>query len=129
MINLIGIAVIIGDGCMDELWYIATLIIRCRVDGETQDVWTCDEQVRLIKAFSHEEAYEKSIRLGTSEEHSYSNSAGQIVYWEFVGLVDIEVLELRDGQELTSHIFRHTNPDSLVVSRNRLSIFSTHENN
>jgi Domain of unknown function (DUF4288) len=102
-------------------WYVATLIIRCRVEDDP-DPYTCDEQVRLIRARSPEKAYKKALKLGKKEEDSYTNVYGGMVYWEFVGFEDIAELESRiaDGVEIRSRLFGHANPDSLVHAKNKL---------
>lgn len=98
-------------------WYVATLIIRCRVENQPAP-WTCDEQVRVIRAANDDEAYDKAVALGKSEETVYKNGDGEDVFWEFIGLEDLTELDsaIRDGTEIRSRLFGHQDPASLVYS-------------
>jgi uncharacterized protein DUF4288 len=114
---------------MKQKWYIATLIIRSRV-GDEPGPYTCDEQIRVIRAFNADAAYEKAVQISTGEEQTYENSDGENVFWEFVGLEDLEELDsaIRDGTDIRSRLFGHPNPESLVSLRERLQIFQTATN-
>ncbi len=108
---------------MNEKWYVATLIIKSRLTDRVQESWTCDEQVRLLRASSEQIAYEKAIMLGQQEEHSYPAVDGGMVYWEFVGLADLAELDaesIQDGIEIKSRLFSHPDPAALIQTRSEL---------
>ena len=75
---------------MGNIWYVAKLVLQCRVGDGDMGPWTCDEQVRVIKATDDDHAYEKAIGLGKEEEHTYSNVDGETVSWTFIGLSNLE---------------------------------------
>lgn len=107
-------------------WYVATLIIRCRVQNNEIGPWTCDEQIRVLRAPDSGVAYEKALQLGRSEEESYQNADGETVFWEFVGLADLEALfdsTIKDGTEIKSHLFKSDNPVKQVHEREELTVF------
>lgn len=109
-------------------WYVATLIIVSRHKGEPQHLPLCAEQIRLIRAHSADEAYEKALQLGRAEEHAYESIDGNNVSWEFVGLEDLEEIEgksIRDGREVRNRFFNHAHPNNLVSEQERLSVFLT----
>src|SRR5260221_8327196 len=108
-----------------QYWHIATLVVASKVeDGD--DVQTCDEQIRAIRAPNAEIAYEKALQIGKREEHSYQNMYGQTVTWAFVGLDDLDELDntMHDGVEIRSRLFGHRNPSSLVHPKADLSVFA-----
>lgn len=105
-------------------WYVARLLMRYEVGEHDPGPWTCDEQVRLIRCSDAERAFEKAVALGRGEEDSYKNEFGEDVRWMFVGLVELEDLdvdEIAEGSEITSRLFKSKNPDELVRPRERLN--------
>jgi hypothetical protein len=112
---------------MEKQWYVATLILQCRIENTAQKLKTADEQVRVLRAPDIEAAYGKALQLGKNEEHSYENMYGQIVYWEFLGLADLEELPLdetiEDGTEIKSRLLRKKDPMSLVQAKEHLTVF------
>lgn len=115
------------------MWYVATLIIRSKVDNQSTGPWTCQEQIRIIEAPNEDEAYRKSIKLGQGEEHSYRNVYGELVYWEFIGLEDLEELsdeEIQDGMEIRCRFLEKEDPASLVNEKEGLTVYkSRHDDN
>jgi hypothetical protein len=68
-----------------------------------------DRQIRVIRASNDELAYEKAMQLGKKENHSYCNSAGEQVTWEFLGLGNLKCLgqkRISDGTEIHSRLER-----------------------
>ncbi len=116
---------------MKTNWYVATLIIRSRVEGDNSSARPCDEQIRLIRAQDEEIAYQKALKLGKAEEQSYQNGEGETVYWEFVGLANLEELteSIQDGTEIRSRLFDSSNPSSLVRPKDQLSVYLGRSNN
>jgi hypothetical protein len=56
---------------MPNQWYIATLIMRCKVGAHDPGPWTFEEQIRMVAALDVETAYAESLALGKVEEHAY----------------------------------------------------------
>lgn len=113
---------------MEDTWYVATLIIQCRVEGLEARLKTVDEQIRVLLAPNTETAYAKAIQLGKEQEVSYKNMYDVDVYWEFLGLADLEELafdsEISDGTEIRSRLLRRKVPSKLVVPQEELTVFA-----
>ena len=106
-------------------WYIAVIVIASSIKDVSEDAPAVDLQYRLIRAVDHEEAYRRAIELGRNESHSYENSAGSTVRWEFAGLHDLRELdesELVDGTEVYSRIVREK-AGQYIVAKERLTCF------
>ena len=85
-------------------WYIARVVFNI-VSGEGGHTPQFDEQYRLLKARSLEEAYQKAGRTGTLEEEVFLNDKNEMVRRDFVGVSELyPVNELRDGMELFSSV-------------------------
>lgn len=100
-----------------DRWYVATLILQCRVGETEEETWTVDEQIRVIRATDAENAYMKALAIGRDAEHSYTNAYSEVVRWQFLGLADLEELlggEIRDGTEIRSRLFESNEPHLLV---------------
>ncbi len=97
---------------MKNNWYVATILIKAIVNDDTSGPWLYDEQIRVIRAPNEEEAYRKALLFGKEEEQSYLNEYGQIVIWEFSGLINLERLDnpIKDGTEIRSHLFHSIEP-------------------
>jgi uncharacterized protein (UPF0548 family) len=111
---------------MKPSWYVATVVIQCIIEGHSSGPWTCDEQIRVLRALDDDSAYEKALQLGKGEEHSYENADGQIVSWKFVGISDLEVISsasIKDGTEIKTHLFKSQEPSELVLPKDQLTVF------
>lgn len=65
--------------------------------------------MRLVLAESDADAADRGERIGREAEHSYPNELGQSVTWHFdsiVEVVDLCEIELKDGVEVWSRLFR-----------------------
>lgn len=114
----------------ENKWYVATLIMVCKVENEPGP-WTCDEQICVIRATSEQLAYEKALQLGEDSATSYQNVYGQTVQWSFVGLGNLEEIladAIRDGTEIRSRLFGHNEPSKLVLAKEQLSVFGAQNN-
>jgi len=71
--------------------YAAKLLFqyRVRVHGEDNKRRTCEERIINITAEDPEAALKKVKIYGKSEQHSYRNSYGNKVSFEFVGIMDM----------------------------------------
>ncbi len=111
---------------MEEGWYIAKLVLLCQVGNDDPGPWLCDEQVRVIRAISKSQAYEKAVHLGKDAEHTYTNDSGEMVSWSFLGLSDLDVLGndvIGDGTEITYRLFDTDDPLALVRDK---KVFVSH---
>ncbi len=111
-------------------WYVAELIVCCRVGKSPKGKTLYDRQVKVLRASSHEAAYQRALELGKEENHSYKNSAGEKVFWRFTGLGNLEALqdvEISDGTEIYSRLQRG-DPKSEVRRKRDLTVF-WHERN
>ncbi len=111
---------------MKASWYVCTLLMKCIVGKSAVNEWTLMEQIHVLKGTTHEEAYSKALKLGHLEEHSYTNIAGELVFWIFVGIGDLEKLldnSIEDGTEIRSRIFRSGSSDSVVRAKDDLTVF------
>jgi len=87
---------------------------------------SCFEQIHLIEAEDGDLAYKKALQLGKTHEHSYENYEGNTVYWEFVGLENLEELldeMIQDGSEIRSRVLLVEDPQKLVRDKEGLTIF------
>lgn len=86
-------------------WYIGKIIFRITANN-TECKPQFDEQLRLIMAESHEEAFLKARMIGLSEEDSFINDKNNLVKWEFINVSELlPVPKLEDGVELYSRIY------------------------
>lgn len=86
-------------------YYIGKIIFRITANN-TDHKPQFDEQLRLIVADSHEEAFLKARMIGLNEEDSFINDKNNLVKWEFINVSDIiPVKTLEDGVELYSRIY------------------------
>ncbi len=111
---------------MSTSWFVATMIMKCRIENDPMNPVTCFEQIHLIKAENGYLAYEKALQLGKANEHSYKNNEGNTVHWEFVGLENLEELLdelLQDGSEIRSRLLLVDDPQRLVRAKEGLTIF------
>jgi hypothetical protein len=106
-------------------WYVAEVIVRCRAGKASKRRTLYDRQIKVLRAATDELAYERALELGRAENHSYKNSAGEKVSWEFLGLGNLEELlekTISDGTEIHSRLERG-NPKSQVRRKRDLTVF------
>lgn len=85
-------------------WYISKIVFKISAEN-THHKPQFDEQLRLIAANSHEEAFLKARTIGITEEDAFLNDSNNMVKWEFVNVAEIAALNnLEDGMELYSRI-------------------------
>jgi Domain of unknown function (DUF4288) len=84
----------------DARWFIAELVVECRIEEDPRNVLHVDHV--LVRADSAEEAYTKALELGADKELAYVNTEDKKVVWHFRGLRDLFVVhdELEHGGEL-----------------------------
>lgn len=106
-------------------WYVAEVIVRCRVGKTPKRKTLYDRQIKVLHASTDEAAYERALELGKAESHSYKNSAGERVSWEFMGLGNLEALHekrISDGTEIHSRLERG-NPNSEGRRKRYMTVF------
>src|SRR5262245_4215558 len=95
-------------------WYLAKMIFRITC-GDGDHMAQFDEQLRLLKASSKEEALEKGLTLGRKEEDVFVNQQQQLVRWQFIDICELYPLaEHIDGAELYSRIEETEDPDGYL---------------
>lgn len=110
----------------DAEWYLADILMEITVEGDSRNV--VHTNTVLIRAGSPDEAYEKALTKGRTEEISYQNPDGRLVTFLFKGLRDLIVIQeqLEDGAELT-YTERIGMPEDelqkLITPKNELSVF------
>jgi hypothetical protein len=109
-------------------WFVTTIILKCEIAGEPSipNEWICTQQIYMLHAENRDSAYERALMIGRLQEAIYLNDNGQQVSWIFVGLENLEELDnkiIKDGIEIWGRVFHTSDPDSLVVDKNGLSVF------
>ena len=85
-------------------WYLAKIIFRI-ICGDGEHTAQFDEQLRLIHASDKQQAFEKAVEFGKTEEDSFYNIHQQPVHWTFVNVSELyRMEELLDGAEIYSRI-------------------------
>ena len=111
-------------------WYVAELIVQCRVGRLRKRRSLYDRQIKVLRAPTDEAAHTRALELGKAESHSYKNSAGETVFWQFVGLANLEALQekrISDGTEIHSRLERG-DPKTAVRPKRALTVFWAERN-
>lgn len=104
-------------------WYISKIVFSITAEN-TQHKPQFDEQLRLIRADSAEEAFIKARALGLREEDSFLNDKKNKVKWEFINVAEVVSLKtLEDGMELYSNIHETEEPKSYIHCVHQKAIF------
>src|SRR5436190_1258095 len=114
----------------DAKWYLADTIMEIKVDGDNGI--TIDSNLKLVRADSPEEAYEKALLLGEESEVVYDNLDGKKVTIRFCGLRDLYVIyeELEHGAEILYTEYEDVSSDDLakmITPKEQLSVFAPRE--
>ncbi len=78
--------------------YAAWILFQFRVEenGISNKRRICEEKIYHIKAQNPNDAYNKGVKIGKEEEFCYEEQS-KIVYYEFIGIIDlIELFEIED---------------------------------
>jgi hypothetical protein len=104
-------------------WYISKIIFRITAE-KTEHKPQFDEQLRLIRAASDEEAFIKARTIGLAEEDSFLNTKKKTVKWEFINVAEVILLRnLEDGMEIYSHIHETDEAKSYIHCVHQKAIF------
>jgi hypothetical protein len=100
-------------------WYLSKIVYHI-ICGEGDHGSQFDEQLRLIKATTKEEAFYKAKEIGEKEQETFLNSRQQWVQWKFINVSEVYKLgEMIDGAELYSRIEERGNADAYIETVNR----------
>lgn len=85
-------------------YYCARLLLVCLVDDQRpRKKNLCDHQFVLLRAESHEHAFQRALALGKQHETRYKNAKGQAVRWALVKVDRVTRIEGKlDGAEVGS---------------------------
>ena len=112
-------------------WYAARIAVWCAVGRDDSGPWTVDEQIRVISARDHEEAYDKAMALGDEEECEYLNEDGETVRWRFAGVCELDEMSaesIEDGTEITSWLQTTSDISALIKEPEDLIAFWSERN-
>ena len=68
----------------------------------------CENCVKLLSAETEDEARAKAEEIGRSGEVAYTNEAGAVVRWKFLGVLEVQDLceaTIYDGIEVWSRMY------------------------
>lgn len=83
-------------------WFLAKYIFQI-VTGEDNYNAQFDEQLRLLKALSSNEAFEKAVARANDFHPPFENCKGEIVTWKFICVAELhEIQAPADGAEIAS---------------------------
>jgi len=100
-------------------WYLAKIVFRI-ICGDGDHLPQFDEQLRLIRAESKENAFHKAQAMGKSEEDTFLNRKDQLVRWQFINVSELYRLsELIDGAEVYSRIEERENAEAYIYTVNQ----------
>ncbi len=95
-------------------WYLAKIVYQVTC-GEGTHTPQFDEQLRLIRAATKEEAFVKAQQRGKAEEESFVNQKQKPVQWQFINVCELYRLSsLIDGAELYSRIEERDNAAAYI---------------
>jgi len=95
-------------------WYITKIVFNIKAENHAAK-GQFDEQIRLVKAGSREEAFLKARVIGLNEEDTFYNDHMKEVKWEFVNVAEVFPLSrLDDGIELYSRIHETEEANSYI---------------
>lgn len=115
--------------------YSAKLLFQFRADlgnGQSDIMRTCEERIIVIQARSADSALAKTKSYGKAEEFDGESEAGNPIYFEFVGVMDLLELGIETKpEEVWYDIVTRKQPserkDKLIPSEGRLqAIYQEH---
>ena len=103
-------------------WYLAKIVFQI-LCGEGEHTAQFDEQLRLVSAANEEEAFQKALTIGRTEEDCFLNNRQQTVCWQFINVAELYRLsELIDGAELYSNIRESEHPDHFIQNTHKKAV-------
>ena len=113
--------------------YAAKLLFQFRVmvDGSPGVRRTCEERIITFPATHGQAALREAKRRGHAAQHRYQNNAGNPVYFEFVGVLELLGLDACDCDEVWHDITDRVRPmerrATIIPPESRLSAIRNHE--
>jgi hypothetical protein len=78
--------------------YLVKLVFNINIANESS-AYQFDEQLRIVEAYTTEDAFFKAKSIGKNEEESFVNKENEMVTWQFIDVADIYPLgALKDGE-------------------------------
>ena len=118
------------DLTMPKERYAAKLLFQFRVDidGNSGKRRICETRILNFDASSATEAYRKAQSKGKSAEFEYDNDAGNAVFFEFVGLIELlkltpECTSEEVWYEISHKLLPMERREQLVPPKESLNIF------
>lgn len=114
----------VPPGTPDGRWYAAVLILQTVVRAAEASSTFTDHEVRLLRAASADEAHLRAVVMGEAETRVHRAADGSEVEWTFLGVGELEALEVEtfvDGAELIS--WRIPGNGTVAPARDALSAF------
>lgn len=94
--------------------YLVKLLFNININ-EGEDRKQFDEQIRLIKSCSPEEAFLKARSIGRDEEEIFLNAENKLVNWQFIDVVELIALDQAgDGDHLYSNSLKENDHGSYI---------------
>jgi hypothetical protein len=94
--------------------YSALLVFQFRVEYDGASPWKrrlCEKRMILIEAPNAKAALRAAKRLGKQAQHSYENSDGGTVHFEFIGMLDLLHLGIEcEENEVWYNMFEMVEP-------------------
>lgn len=93
--------------------YAAKILFQFRVviAGESSKRRICEEKIIILFAKNAQDALEKINEIGVQSEHNYINDDHKMVYYEFVGILDLMHLGIEcDQNEVWYEIKEYLTP-------------------
>jgi len=123
----------IVDSAERSPFYAAKLLFQYRVviDGSSGIRRICEERIVRFQAPNGKQALRDAKRRGRAAQHRGRNTDGNMVYFEFVGVLELIRLLEADSEEVWYEIVERVSPmerrSKLVPSSNRLSAIRNKE--
>ena len=115
--------------------YAAKLLFQFRVTvgGSSGKRRTCEERIVLIQACSAAQALISAKRKGRHRQHSYSNSEGNPVDFQFIGVMELLHLDLVCEEDevwydITERLLPRGRRDRFIPSENELEAIGNESN-
>ena len=95
--------------------YIVKLLFNISIDNGN-DRSQFDEQTRIIKSWSAEDAFHKARAIGYKEDETFVNTENKLVSWQFVDVTEVYPMEdYKDGDQIFSNSRQEKDHQSYIT--------------
>ncbi|MEO6902854.1 MAG: DUF4288 domain-containing protein [Bacteroidia bacterium] len=97
--------------------YIAKLIFNINIESTNlqQEVHQFDEQTRIIKALTLDNAFTKARLIGKKEENTFIDQSNKQVTWKFIDVIELySIQNMQDGEQLYGQTHEMENVDTFI---------------